>query len=171
MKKGKPSNTSQQIERPDLTDRAFRIGLLLKGFDGLLECIGGIYLLLINPEQINRWARYLTQGELSRDPHDFIASHILKTAHELTGASLVFGAAYLLSHGIIKLVLVIEVIRNHLWAYIALLVVTSLFVVYQVYRLVVNGFSLGMFLLTIFDLVIIYLTQKEYGRHKKVQAT
>jgi uncharacterized membrane protein len=171
MKKGKPSNTSQQIERPDLTDRAFRIGLLLKGFDGLLECIGGIYLLLINPEQINRWARYLTQGELSRDPHDFIASHILKTAHELTGASLVFGAAYLLSHGIIKLVLVIEVIRNHLWAYLALLVVTSLFVVYQVYRLVVNGFSLGMFLLTIFDLVIIYLTQKEYGRHKKVQAT
>jgi uncharacterized membrane protein len=171
MKKGKPSNTSQQIERPDLTDRAFRIGLLLKGFDGLLECIGGIYLLLINPEQINRWARYLTQGELSRDPHDFIASHILKTAHELTGASLVFGAAYLLSHGIIKLVLVIEVIRNHLWAYIALLVVTSLFVVYQVYRLVVNGFSLGMFLLTIFDLVIIYLTQREYGRHKKVQAT
>jgi uncharacterized membrane protein len=171
MKKGKPSNTSQQIERPDLTNRAFRIGLLLKGFDGLLECIGGIYLLLINPEQINRWARYLTQGELSRDPHDFIASHILKTAHELTGASLVFGAAYLLSHGIIKLVLVIEVIRNHLWAYLALLVVTSLFVVYQVYRLVVNGFSLGMFLLTIFDLVIIYLTQKEYGRHKKVQAT
>jgi uncharacterized membrane protein len=171
MKKGKPSNTSQQIERPDLTDRAFRIGLLLKGFDGLLECIGGIYLLLINPEQINRWARYLTQGELSRDPHDFIASHILKTAHELTGASLVFGAAYLLSHGIIKLVLVIEVIRNHLWAYLALLVVTSLFVVYQVYRLVVNGFSLGMFLLTIFDLVIIYLTQREYGRHKKVQAT
>jgi uncharacterized membrane protein len=171
MKKGKPSNTSQQIERPDLTDRAFRIGLFLKGFDGLLECIGGIYLLLINPEQINRWARYLTQGELSRDPHDFIASHILKTAHELTGTSLIFGAAYLLSHGIIKLVLVIEVIRNHLWAYLALIVVTSLFVVYQVYRLVVNGFSLSILLLTIFDLVIIYLTQKEYGRHKNVQAT
>jgi uncharacterized membrane protein len=171
MKKGKPSNTSQQTERPDLTDRAFRIGLFLKGFDGLLECIGGIYLLLINPEQINRWARYLTQGELSRDPHDFIASHILKTAHELTGSSLIFGAAYLLSHGIIKLVLVIEVIRNHLWAYLALIVVTSLFVVYQVYRLVVNGFSLSILLLTIFDLVIIYLTQKEYGRHKNVQAT
>jgi uncharacterized membrane protein len=150
MKKGKPSNTSQQIDRPDLTDRAFRIGLFLKGFDGMLECIGGFYLLLINPEQINRWARYLTQGELSRDPHDFIASHILKTAHELTGTSLIFGAAYLLSHGIIKLVLVIEVIRNHLWAYLALIVVTSLFVVYQVYRLAVNGFSLSILLLTIF---------------------
>jgi uncharacterized membrane protein len=170
MKKAKPSNTSQQIERPDLTDKAFRIGLFLKGFDGLLECIGGICLLLINQEQINRWAGYLTQGELSRDPHDFIASHILKTAHELTGASLIFGAVYLLSHGIIKLVLVIEVLRNHLWAYIALIVVTSLFVVYQIYRLVINGFSWGMFLLTIFDLVIIYLTQKEYVRHKNVQA-
>jgi uncharacterized membrane protein len=171
MKKEKPSKTSRQIDKPDLTDRAFRIGLLLKGFDGLLECIGGIYLLLINPEQINRWAGYLTQGELSRDPHDFIASHILKTAHDLTGTSLIFGAAYLLSHGIIKLVLVIEVLRNHLWAYLALVIVMSLFVVYQVYRLVVDGFSLGMFLLTIFDLIIIYLTQKEYVRHKNVQAT
>jgi uncharacterized membrane protein len=76
-----------------------------------------------------------------------------------------------LSHGIIKLVLVIEVLRNHLWAYLALVIVTSLFVVYQVYRLVVDGFSLGMFLLTIFDLIIIYLTQKEYVRHKNVQAT
>jgi len=152
--------------KPDLTDRAFKVGLFFKGLDGLLECIGGIFLLLIKPEQINKWAERFTEGELSRDPHDFIANHILKTAHDLTGASLLFGALYLLSHGIVKLVLVIEVLRNHLWAYMALIIVTSLFVVYQVYRLF-DTFSLGLFLLTIFDLVIIYLTQKEYRRHKQ----
>jgi uncharacterized membrane protein len=152
--------------KPDFTDRAFRVGLLLKGLDGLLECIGGIFLLLIKPEQINSWAKYLTEGELSRDPHDFIANHILRTAHDLTGASLVFGALYLLSHGVVKLVLVIEVLRNHLWAYLALIIVTALFIVYQLYRLAVDGFSWGMFLLTIFDFIIIYLTQKEYRRHK-----
>jgi uncharacterized membrane protein len=152
--------------KPDLTDRAFRIGLLLKGLDGLLECIGGVFLLLVKPEQINSWAKYLTEGELSRDPHDFVANHILKTAHDLTGASLIFGALYLLSHGVVKLILVVEVLRNHLWAYLALIIVTSLFVVYQVYRLIADGFSWGLFLLTIFDLVIIYLTQKEYERHK-----
>jgi uncharacterized membrane protein len=49
-------NKSPQY-KPDLTDRAFRIGLLFKGLDGLLECIGGIFLLLIKPEQINSWAK------------------------------------------------------------------------------------------------------------------
>lgn len=162
---------SNKEHRPkqDLTDRAFHISLLLKGLDGLLECIGGVFLLLINPEQINRWAQRFTEGELSQDPHDFIANHILKTAHHLTGASLLFGALYLLSHGVVKLILVVEVLRNHLWAYVALIVVTALFVVYQVYR-IIDQFSLGLFLLTLFDLLIIYLTQKEYRRHKARQS-
>src|SRR5476649_787569 len=112
------------------TDKAFRITLYLKGLDGLLEVIGGILLLLVNPDQINHWAARLTEGELSQDPHDFIASHILKSAHNLTGSSLAFGAAYLLSHGIVKLVLIVEVLRNHLWAYVGLIGVTALFVVY-----------------------------------------
>lgn len=149
------------------TDKAFRVTLYLKGLDGLLETIGGILLLLIKPDQINHLARWLTQGELSTDPHDFIANHVLKTAHSLTGASLAFGAAYLLSHGIVKIFLVIEVLRNHLWAYMALIIVTGLFVVYQIYRLTVVKFSVSLLLLTLFDLLIIYLTQKEYRRHKE----
>jgi uncharacterized membrane protein len=151
------------------TDKAFRVSLYLKGLDGLLEILGGILLLIISPEQINHLARWLTQGELSEDPHDFIANHILKTAHDLTGASLAFGAAYLLSHGIVKIVLVVEVLRDHLWAYIGLIGVTSLFVIYQVYRMAVN-FSVGLFLLTLFDLLIIYLTQKEYRQHLAAKA-
>lgn len=157
-------------ERPKTTtDKAFRISLYLKGLDGLLETLGGILLLLIKPEEINRFARWLTQGELSQDPHDFIANHILKTAHHLTGASLVFGAIYLLAHGIVKLVLVVEVLRDHLWAYIALIAVTAVFVVYQLYRMI-DKFSIGLLLLTILDVIVIYLTQKEYRQQIKARA-
>ena len=150
---------------PDNLDRAFHIGLYLKGLDGLLEIIGGVLLLIITPDQINHLARWLTEGQLDQNPHDYIANHILKTAHSLSGASLTFGAIYLLSHGIVKIFLVAAVLRDHLWAYLALIGVTGLFVIYQVYRLCVDGFSMSLFLLTIFDLVIIYLTQKEYRRH------
>jgi uncharacterized membrane protein len=155
--------------REDFTDRAFRTSLYLKGLDGLLETFGGILLLLIKPEQINHFAKWITQGELSQDKHDFIANHILKTAHNLTGASLIFGALYLLSHGLVKIVLVFEVLRGHLWAYLALITVTALFVVYQVYRLTIK-FSVSLLLLTVFDLLIIYLTQKEYRRHLAAKA-
>jgi uncharacterized membrane protein len=171
MEKNHSKVTDQKhTKKEDLTDRAFHIGLLLKGLDGLLECIGGVFLLLVKPEQVNNWAERLTEEQLSRNPHDFIANHILKSAHDLTGASLIFGALYLLSHGVVKLVLVIEVLRNHLWAYVALIVVTALFVIYQVYR-IADQFSFSLFLLTIFDLFIIYLTQKEYRRHKARQET
>ncbi|HEX5448062.1 MAG TPA: DUF2127 domain-containing protein, partial [Candidatus Saccharimonadales bacterium] len=151
----------------DLTDRAFRISLWGKFIDGLLETAGGILLLAISPDQINHLARWLTEGELSENPHDWVANHILNTAHHLTGASLAFGAAYLLSHGLVKIVLVVEVIRDHLWAYKGLIGVTALFVVYQTYRMVVK-FSVSMLLLTLFDLLIIYLTQKEYRRQLAV---
>src|SRR3954452_6609603 len=85
----------------DLTDKAFRVGLWGKFINGSLECIGGVLLLLISPETINHLAKTLTESELSRDSNDYVANHILNSAHELTGASLIFGAAYLLSHGII----------------------------------------------------------------------
>ncbi|HSX17856.1 MAG TPA: DUF2127 domain-containing protein [Candidatus Saccharimonadales bacterium] len=155
----------------DLTDRAFRVSLYIKGAHGLLETIGGIFLFLVHPEQIDRWAESLTRGELSQDPHDFIATHILRSAHEITGASLTFAGLYLLSHGIVKLVLVVEVIRDHLWAYIGLITVTALFAIYQIYRIVLIRFSVALFLLTIIDLVIIYLTQKEYRRQRVRQTT
>jgi len=157
---------SKPVQKTPNLDRAFHIGLYLKFLDGALETIGGILLLIVKPDQINRWADRLTQGELSQNPHDFIAKHILDTAHHLTGASLILGALYLLSHGILKIVLVVEVLRGHLWAYKALIIVTALFVIYQLYRLVVVKFSIGLVLLTILDFVIIYLTSKEYAKHK-----
>jgi uncharacterized membrane protein len=157
-------------KREDLTDRSFKLSLYLKGLDGLLETIGGLLLLLIKPEQINRLAHWITQGELSQDPHDFIANHILKTAHHLTGSSLIFGAAYLLSHGLVKIFLVFMVLRDKLWAYIALIAVTAIFVVYQIYRLTLIKFSVSLLLLSLFDLLIIYLTQKEYRRHASARA-
>ena len=168
MNQSRDYNPAQQPRTA--TDKAFRISLYGKGLDGLLETLGGILLLLISPDQINHLARWLTQGELSQDPHDFIAHHILKTAHHLTGSSLAFGAAYLLSHGLVKVFLVFMVLRDKIWAYLALIGVTALFVIYQVYRLVVDKFSVSLLLLTLFDLLIIYLTQKEYRRHLDARA-
>ena len=126
------------------------------------KIIGGILFFFTG--SVTALLSFLINNEIIEDPHDFIAKHILDTAHHLSGASLAFGAAYLLSHGIVKLVLVEEVWRDRMWAYIGLIVVTGLFVIYQLYRLLFVGFSIGLTLLTVFDLIIIYLTQVEYRR-------
>jgi uncharacterized membrane protein len=154
-------------ENGRLLDDVFKISLYLKSLNAILEILGGIFLLIITPDTINHWARALTEGELSQDPHDFIANHILKTAHHLTGASLTYGAIYLLVHGVVKLFVIIQVLRGRLWAYKALMIVLGIFVIYQTYQMIMK-FSTGLLVLTIFDLLIIYLTAKEYKKHTEI---
>jgi uncharacterized membrane protein len=50
-------------------DTTFKIGLVLKGLDGILEVAGGILLLFLSPHAIQQLVRTLTAHELSEDPH------------------------------------------------------------------------------------------------------
>ena len=79
----------------DSLDRVFEIGIIAKGLNGAAELIGGVLLLLANPERIRHIAVLLTQGELSEDPHDLIATRILHSADGLTGGAVRFAAIYL----------------------------------------------------------------------------
>lgn len=162
-----PTKLASNTPKTSLTDDAFKVSLYLKATDGVLESLGGLLLFFLKPYRINSLVRLLTQHELSTDPHDFIANHLLRSAHNLTSASLIFGAIYLLSHGLLKIWLVIEVLRERLWAYVALIVVTAGFVLYQIYRLFHKP-SIGLTILTVFDVVVIYLTQKEYRKRRLV---
>jgi uncharacterized membrane protein len=143
-------------------DRTFKISVTLKGLDGALETIGGVILLFVRPATIDQVARWLTQHELSQDPHDFLARHVLNSAHHLAHGTTLFAAFYLLSHGVAKIVLVIAVLRDELWAYPGLIVLLLLFIVYQLYRLIAVGFTLGLSLLTLFDAFVVWLTWREY---------
>ncbi len=146
-----------------LLDQAFQIGIILKGLDGVLEVIGGLLLLVVSPATIDRVVTSLTQHELSEDPHDFLAMHLLKTAHGLTGSAVLFGAAYLLSHGAVKIILVAALLKNELWAYPWTIAFLGVFIVYQVYRLSVKP-SVGLTLLTLFDASVAWLTYREYRK-------
>ena len=148
--------------RHTLLDRTFVVALILKGLDGVLELVGGVLLLVVTPAQIGSLVRLLTQHELSEDPHDLIATSLLRFATDLTGSATLFGAIYLLLHGAVKVVLVWAVLTNHLWAYPWTMAFLAIFIVYQSYELVV-GFSWGLLLLTAFDIFILILTWREYS--------
>lgn len=151
--------------RPTLLDRTFFVSLILKGLDGVLELVGGSLLLVVTPAQIGAIAGFLTQHELSEDPHDLIANSVLHLTGSLNLSVTLFGAIYLLLHGVVKVVLVWAVLRDHLWAYPWLIAFLVVFIVYQGYELVV-AFSWGLLLLTAFDIFIVNLTWREYGIHR-----
>ena len=142
-------------------DRAFVVGIIGKGLNGMAELFGGLLLLFLTPGQIQHVAVFWTRGELSEDPHDVIAAHLLHTASGLTRPVVLFGAVYLLAHGLVKVVLVVALLLNKLWAYPWMIVVLLLFIGYQLYRIVLNS-SAGLIALTVFDIVIVALTWREY---------
>ncbi|MDQ0118056.1 putative membrane protein [Pseudarthrobacter defluvii] len=144
-----------------LLDRTFRVSLILKGLDGVLELIGGVLLLLVTPAQINDLVRFLTQHELAQDPRDFVANTLVHLTANLSGPASLFGAVYLLLHGLVKIVLVWAVLREKLWAYPWMIAFLLVFIVYQGYRISVE-FTWGMVLLTAFDIFIVWITWREY---------
>jgi uncharacterized membrane protein len=146
-------------------DETFRASLVLKGIDGALELIGGLLLLLVSPTTMDRIARDLFQHELSEDPSDFFARHVLHVTANLH-ATRTFGAVYLLAHGVAKLVMVVGLWRRQRWAYPFALIFLIAFIVYQLYRMTFAP-STGLALLTVFDVFVVLLVWRDYGEHRR----
>ena len=141
--------------------RIFEISVLLKGAHALIECLGGVAIALVSADYMRGLVNSLTQDELIEDPQDFVATHLLALARDFTVSTQHFYAFYLLSHGVVKLVLVIGLLRNRLWAYPASLVALSFFILYQLYRYSYTH-GIGLILLTVFDVFIMWLIWHEY---------
>lgn len=139
----------------------FEIGVWLKGAHALIECVGGILLYVISTDTIASWVNALTQEELIEDPNDFIAGYLSQMASHFSVASKQFYAFYLLSHGLIKLLLVIGLLRGKLWSYPASLAALGAFMAYQVYRYSYTH-SPGLLVLTVFDAIVMWLIWQEW---------
>lgn len=147
-------------------DRLFAISIILKGLDGLGELIAGGFLLFVRPATINRMVVVLTRGELREDPQDFIARHLLAASHRLDSHGLLFIAIYLLAHGVIKVVLVVALLRNQFWAYPWMIIALLAFIGYQSYEIAIDP-RISLILLTIFDIIVVLLTWREYRVQKR----
>lgn len=140
---------------------AFDISVVLKGIDGLLEIVGGIVLLLVPLRDIRALLIWTTGKELSEDPKDYIATHIVRLAHMLSVRAYDFTIIYLLVHGGVKVFLVVMLLRRRLWAYPTAIAVFSAFGVYQIYQFSYSH-SILLLALTVLDAVVVTLTVWEY---------
>jgi uncharacterized membrane protein len=144
----------------------FAVSVSLKGLHAILEIAGGIALYLTSTATILGWIGRYTADQLSEDPNDWIATHLLKFGQSFSVAQHDFFAFYLLSHGIVKLVLVYGLLKEKLWAYPASFVVFSAFIAYQLYRYSFTH-EVSLILLSIFDLFVIALAIHEYRLLRK----
>jgi uncharacterized membrane protein len=145
----------------------FLVGVVGKGIDGALEIAGGVLLFFLDPVQIHGIVRLLTQHELSEDPKDLVANYLLHRTGHVSAGTRTFGAIYLLSHGLVKSVLVTGLLSKQRWAYPAAIFAFLLFVVYQLYRYTHTG-SPELVVLSILDVLVVVLTWLEYEQLRAV---
>ena len=150
----------------DIAHIGFEAGILIKGINGILEIVGGFLLLYLNPKRMGRLIAVLTQHELSKNPNNLVANALLHFSQSFSISAQTFGAFYLISHGVVKCILVILLWQKKLWAYPLTIASLVLFIVYQIYRCFVH-MSVPLILLTVFDIIMIVLTFIEYKRVKE----
>jgi len=158
-------NVVRKVKRSAL-HVGFEVAILLKGIHAVLEIIGGVLLLFIKPATLARWIQVLTQNELAEDPTDYVANLLLRASERYTVQTWHFSVFYLLSHGLVKIVLVLLLWRRKLWAYPVAVAVLGLFIAYQIFRWT-STHSPFLIVLSILDALIIGLTIAEYERLKR----
>ncbi|WP_068469997.1 DUF2127 domain-containing protein [Candidatus Protochlamydia phocaeensis] len=146
--------------------RLFEISLIIKGFFALLEIIGGLVIFFISHQWLICTIYQLTQTEYVGNARNFMAHHLWHWAQNFSISAKHFAAFYLLSHGVVKMWLIIGLWRKKRGYYPIALFVFGWFIIYQLYRFTFTH-SILLIFLTILDLVVIVLTWQEY-RYLKV---
>jgi uncharacterized membrane protein len=147
---------------------SFRTGITLKGIGSLLETAGGVLLWFVSPAALSSTVRGLLEREQERFPYDFVSSHFLHLANEIGRADPTFASLYLLSHGVVKTILIVALWFNKLWAYPVTIAVFGGFMAYQVYRYT-HTHSFALMALTIFDAIVVLLTWFEYQEQRDIR--
>ncbi len=147
---------------------SFRAAITLKGIDGILEAIGGAILWFVKPSALSHISLKFLELDLPFDRHEFIITHLYRATEHLADGGKHFASIYLLAHGLIKAVLVAALWFDALWAYPATIGVFGVFCVYQVHRFM-HTHSIALLLITFFDLLIIWLTWREYRDQKAIR--
>src|SRR5436190_14262818 len=144
----------------------FVVSVLFKGVHALIEIVGGIALYLTSTQTIVDFLNRVTRVQLLDDPDDWVGNHLFEFAQGFSVEAHHFYAFYLLSHGLVKSVLIVGLLREKLWAYPASFAVFGAFIAYQLYRYTYTH-DIALILLSIFDLFVIYLAAHEYRLLRK----
>lgn len=158
----------QILKGTTFLDRSFQASITLKGLDGLLEIIGGILVLVANQARVNSFVDVITRHSLARNPNAFIATHLLNGSRGIVGHAHYFIFFYLVSHGLAKVILVIALWLNRMWAYPGMILLLVAFILYQLYRMTFAP-SWFLVLLTLFDAVVIWLTWAEFKKQRTLE--
>jgi uncharacterized membrane protein len=107
----------------------------------------------------------IAANELREDPNDLIMRHLISFSKTFSISTQLTASLYLLSHGGLKLLILIFLWKKKLWAYPVSCLIFTIFVIIQMLRFV-QTYSITLLFLTLIDIIMIILTILEYKNIK-----
>jgi uncharacterized membrane protein len=137
--------------------RAFWLSLFLKGLDGALQLAGGVVVLIFEPGTLGKAYRWLTRFLLGKSSHNAEADFHISIE--------ILVCIYLLSHGIIKVLLVYGLLKEKLWVFPAALVGFGFFLTLEIYR-IYQHFYWAILILMCIDVFVVTMVILEWKKVK-----
>jgi uncharacterized membrane protein len=147
----------------------FRIGILVKAVDGVIEVIAGAFIYFANYTAVNAVLFSVFRSEITENPRDLVWGYFINEWHYFLFSSHTFWGLLFMVHGTTKLVLSGALLKNQLWAYPTAAIVFTLFVGYEFYSALSRP-SLFLWLITILDATVVALIFHEYRKIKRTRA-
>jgi uncharacterized membrane protein len=147
--------------------KLFRLGVYLKGAQGLIQIILSVLVFLIPLGVIVGVANHVTEIELIHRHGDFVATWLMHFAESLSLGTKQFVAFYIFVNGIIDLALAIALYQKRRWAYIPSALVIAGFSLYLFYRFTLHH-SLIAIAAALFNTFVVALIIREYRRLGKI---
>jgi uncharacterized membrane protein len=144
----------------------FRIGILVKAVDGIIEACAGVFFYFAGYTTINHILFSVFHEEIAEGPRDPFWQFFINEWHSISLSSNSFWGLLFFAHGLIKVALSVALLKNYLWAYPTAAAVFTVFVGYEIYSLASHP-SLFLLCITIFDAFVIGLILHEYRHIKK----
>ena len=143
------------------THRMFKVALLLKGLNGIVELAGGALTLFIPLRSVNQLVLWLTASEIEDDPNDWLANTLIDAAEKLSMGTKAYASFYLLAHGAVKVFLVYSLWREKIWAFPIGLSLIGALVCYSIYRFT-HTHAVSLLFFAAIDLIIMWFIWREY---------
>ncbi len=144
----------------------FRVSIWVKILGSLFEMIAGVAIAFIPSTFVMNAALYLTQGNTD-DADDFLTRELLSAAHSFSVSNALLVGGYVFARGLVQLLLSFALLRNKLWAYPLLLLVLLILILTQLYAIYLSH-SILTGLITIVDMITVYLVWHEYSIARSV---
>lgn len=148
---------------------AFLTAVAIKGLDGLIETLAGIAVAILGTEGIYFFVIRFTAPELDLHPASKTIHLLRHGASDLTHMSSRFVVIWLLVHGILKLALAIELLRDRSWIFPVAALILSGFVAFMAYKLSIH-YSPWLLAFAMFDFVTVLLVLNEWRSHRMRRA-